>query len=361
MKKSSKTRIWVILGLMLTTLILYPKVSKLWKNKNEEGGGNRAMVTSVDAVVIKPIYLAESVRVSGTLTADEMVDLSFETSGRLTAIYFDEGQAVKKGTLLAKLNYRDLQGQLSKLKILQKLIEEKEYRQRTLLEKEAVSREAYDQILTELKSNEAEIEIINTRIAYTEIRAPFDGIIGLRYVSPGAYVTPTVYIARLTKISPLKVDFSVPEKYSGIVKIGNNLDFTVEGLPNKYQARVYALEPTIDVQTRNILLRATYSNTQRNMLPGRFVSIELTTKDKNNAICVPTQSIIPEAGREKVFLVQNNVVKQSFVQTGIRTDKLIEIISGVSSGDTVLTTGILQAKQDMPVTIKNLISIDQMP
>lgn len=361
MKKSSKTLIWVILGLMLTTLILYPKVSKIWKNKNNEDGGDRKVATSVDAVVIKPVYLAESVRVSGTLTADEMVDLSFEASGRITAIYFNEGQAVQKGTLLAKLNDRDLQGQLSKLKIQQKLIEEKEYRQRTLLEKEAVSREAYDQILTELKSNEAEIEIINTRIAYTEIRAPFDGIIGLRYVSPGAYVTPTVHIARLTKISPLKVDFSVPEKYSGIVKVGNNLDFTVEGLPNKYQARVYAIEPTIDVQTRNIILRATYSNAQKNLLPGRFVSIELTTKDKNNAVCVPTQSIIPEAGREKVFLVQNNLIKQSFVQTGIRTDKLIEIISGVSLGDTVITTGILQAKEEMPVTIKNLISIDQMP
>lgn len=361
MKKSSKTQIWVIVGLLLIVLILYPKISKLWKNDEAEGGTQVPMATNAEAVVVKPMYLAESVKVTGTLAADEEVDLAFEANGRITDIYFKEGSSVKKGALLAKLNDRDLQVQLSKLQIQQKLVEEREFRQRTLLEKEAVSREAYDQVLTELKSNEAEIEIINTRIAYTEIRAPFDGVIGLRYVSPGAYVTPTIKVARLTKLSPLKVDFSIPEKYSGTVKVGNNLDFQVEGLDRKYQAKVYAIEPTIDVQTRNILLRASYSNADRSLLPGRFVSIVLVTKDINNALCVPTQSIIPEAGKEKVYLVKNGKVTQSFVQTGIRTDKLIEVLSGIATGDTVLTSGILQAKPDMPVKLTNIYPIDQMP
>lgn len=361
MKKSSETQIWVIVGLLLIVLILYPKISKLWKNDEAEGGTQGPMATNAEAVVVKPMYLAESVKVTGTLAADEEVDLAFEANGRITDIYFKEGSSVKKGALLAKLNDRDLQVQLSKLQIQQKLVEEREFRQRTLLEKEAVSREAYDQVLTELKSNEAEIEIINTRIAYTEIRAPFDGVIGLRYVSPGAYVTPTIKVARLTKLSPLKVDFSIPEKYSGTVKVGNNLDFQVEGLDRKYQAKVYAIEPTIDVQTRNILLRASYSNADRSLLPGRFVSIVLVTKDINNALCVPTQSIIPEAGKEKVYLVKNGKVTQSFVQTGIRTDKLIEVLSGIATGDTVLTSGILQAKPDMPVKLTNIYPIDQMP
>ena len=360
MKKSSKTLVWVILGLLLASFILYPKVSKMWKNNEGEGGNKGSMITNAEAVVIKPMYLAESVKVTGTLAADEEVDLAFETSGRLTDIYFKEGAAVKKGDLLAKLNDRDLQVQLSKLQIQQKLIEEKEFSQRTLLEKEAVSREAYDQILTELKSNEAEIEIINTRIAYTEIHAPFEGVIGLRYVSPGAYVTPAVKVASLTKLSPLKVDFSIPEKYSGIVRVGNNLDFLVEGHNKKYQAKVYAIEPTIDIQTRNILLRASYNNSDRSLLPGRFVSIELVTKDINNALCVPTQSIIPEAGKEKVYVVKNGLVKQNFVQTGIRTDKLIEILSGIASSDTVLTTGLLQVKTEMPVNLTNVYSIEQM-
>jgi membrane fusion protein (multidrug efflux system) len=360
MKKSSKTLVWISLALLLTVVILYPKLNKIWKDKED---APKKVVTPVmaEAVIIKPMYLAESVKVSGTLSADEEVDLAFETSGRLTDIFFKEGAGVKKGTLLAKLNDRDLQVQLSKLKIQQKLIEEKEYRQRTLLEKEAVSREAYDQILTELKSNEAEIEIINTRIAYTEIRAPFDGVIGLRNVSPGAFVTPADKIARLTKMSPLKVDFSVPEKYSGMVKIGNNLDFTVEGQDKKYTAKVYAIEPTIDIQTRNILLRASYPNNDRSLLPGRFVSIELTTKDINNALCVPTQSIIPEAGKEKIFVVKSGLVKQTFVQTGIRTDKLVEILSGANVNDTVLTTGILQAKPEMPVKLSNVYPIEQLP
>ncbi len=360
MNKSSKTIIWIILGILLVALIAYPKVSKSW-NKDKETDTKGPMTTNAEAVVIKPMYLAESVKVNGTLFADEEVDLAFETSGRLTNIYFTEGSSVKKGALLAKLNDKDLQAQLAKLQIQQKLIEEKEFRQRTLLEKEAVSREAYDQILTELKSNEAEIQILNTRVAYTEIHAPFDGVIGLRYVSPGAYVTPAIQIARLTKITPLKIDFSVPEKYSGIVKVGNMLDFTVEGQTKKFQAKVYAIEPTIDVQTRNILLRASYNNSDRTLLPGRFVNIELITKEINNALCVPTQSIIPEAGKEKVYVAKNGLVKQSFVQTGIRTDKLVEILSGVAPGDTILTTGLLQVKAEMPVNIVNVYSIEQIP
>lgn len=361
MKKSFKTIVWVVVIVVLTAFIIYPKISKSWKNKTEAGDNKGAMVTNADAVVIKPMYLAESVKVTGTLTADEEVDLAFESSGRLTDIHFTEGVSVKKGALLAKLNDQDLQAQLSKLQIQQKLIEEKEFRQRTLLEKEAVSREAYDQILTELKSNQAEIEILKTRIAYTEIHAPFDGVVGLRYVSPGAYVTPAVKIARLTKTSPLKIDFSVPEKYSGTVKVGNSLDFSVEGHTQKYKARVYAIEPTIDIQTRNILLRASYSNSDNSLLPGRFVNIELITKDINNALCLPTQAIIPEVGKEKIFVAKNGIIKQSFVKTGIRTEKLVEILSGVSSGDTVLTTGLLQVKSEMPVKLVNIYSIEEMP
>lgn len=361
MKKSSKTLVWIILVLLISAVIFYPKISKIWKKEDNGGGNKKGMAVNADAIIVKPVYLADLVKVSGTLTADEEVDLAFETNGRITDIYFKEGTAVKKGDLLAKLNDRDLQVQLSKLQIQQKLIEEIEFRQRTLLEKEAVSRESYDQVLTQLKSNEAEIEIIKTRISYTEVRAPFDGIIGLRNVSPGAYVTPSVKIARLTKISPLKIDFSVPEKYSGIVKTGNSLDFTVEGFPGKYQARVYAIEPTVDVQTRNILLRAQYNNADRSLLPGRFVSIELITKDINDALCVPSQSIVPEAGKEKVFVVKNGLVKQSFVQTGIRTDVLVQILSGVTAGDTVLTTAILQVKPDMPVKVNNVYPIDKMP
>jgi len=361
MKKSNKTILWIFLAAVLAIIILYPKLSKNWGPKKESVKGGAANIGIAQAIVVKPSYLAESIKVSGTLTADEEVDLSFETSGRITDIYFTEGTSVKKGALLAKLNDKDLQAQLSKLKIQQKLIEEKEFRQRTLLEKEAVSREAYDQILTELKSNEAEIEIIKTRILYTEIHAPFDGIVGLRNVSPGAYVTPAIKIARLTNIASLKVDFSVPEKYSGTVKLGNTLSFTVEGTDKKYQAKVYAIEPTIDVQTRNILLRANYNNTNFTLLPGRFVNIELVTNNINNALCVPTQSIIPEAGIEKVYLASNGIVKQSTVQTGIRTEKLVEILSGVSPGDTVLITGILQVRPDMPIKISKVYSIEELP
>ena len=189
----------------------------------EEGAGGagpaaKGGVLHVNALVIRPQHLTDDIFTTSTLLPDEEVDLSFETSGKIVSIDFEEGTPVKKGQLLAKVNDKPLQAQLSKYKAQVKLAEDRVYRQSTLLEKDAVSQEAYEQARTELATLNADIELCEANIALTELRAPFDGIIGLRRVSEGAYASPTVVVAKLTRIAPLKIEFGVPERYASEIR-----------------------------------------------------------------------------------------------------------------------------------------------
>ncbi len=206
-------------------------------------GGKK--ILNVNARIIKPQLLTDEIRISGSLLPDEEVDLSFETSGKIVEINFEEGSAVKKGQLLAKVNDRQLQAQLQRLVSQLKLAEDRVFRQNALLERDAVSKEAYEQVKTELATLNADIDIVKANIALTELRAPFDGVIGLRQVSVGAYASPSTIVAKLTKISPLKVEFAVPERYAGQVKKGANLTFHLEGQLDGFDAKVYATESKI--------------------------------------------------------------------------------------------------------------------
>ena len=204
----------------------------------EEGAGGagpaaKGGVLHVNALVIRPQHLTDDIFTTSTLLPDEEVDLSFETSGKIVSIDFEEGTPVKKGQLLAKVNDKPLQAQLSKYKAQVKLAEDRVYRQSTLLEKDAVSQEAYEQARTELATLNADIELCEANIALTELRAPFDGIIGLRRVSEGAYASPTVVVAKLTRIAPLKIEFGVPERYASEIRPGTPLSFTSRGVSRR--------------------------------------------------------------------------------------------------------------------------------
>jgi len=353
MNKKIRTIIWILAGMLVISVLVLPKLKSLKGKNNSNLNQARQTSTVVRTRVVNPTKLREIIKASGTLLADEEVDLSFETSGKIIAIYFYEGTHVRKGQLLAKLNDDELAAELGKLRIQEKLAMEKVERQKVLLEKEAVSQESYDQLNTDLQGIESEIEILMARIAETEIHAPFDGIIGLRFVSEGAFVTSSTLIARLVKIQPLKIDFSIPERYAGMVKPGSNLTFRMEDAMNVYHARVYAVEPRIDPKTRTIALRALYDNRKEELQPGRFVSLELVIREKDDALQVPTECIIPELGGEKVFLIRNGRAQSSKVKTGLRTEKTIEIIDGIDPGDTVVVSGIMQLRDDMQVIIES--------
>lgn len=363
MKKSKfRNIIIVLIVVLIAVMVFYPKIKPLFSkdaNAGSPGGmrmrGSGPQSLMVSGYLIAPVQMNEMKNQTGTILPDEEVDLSFETSGKIVAIHFNEGTRVKKGDLLAKMNDRPLQAQLLKLQAQKKLSEEKEFRQRSLLEKDAISRESYDQVATELQSIEADILLVQARIAETELRAPFDGIIGLRLLSEGSYASPATKIVRLVKTSPLKIEFSIPERYASEVKPGFPIEFTLDGNNNVFKASVYAVDPKINIDTRTIGVRALYPNTREELRPGRFASISMRLSQIDNTIAIPTEALIPEMEGEKVFVYRSGKASSVKVETGLRTEALIQIKAGLAFGDTLLTSGILQLREGLPVKLDTVV------
>lgn len=351
MKKRFKIVLVVLIILIVAVLFAIPKLSSSG-NKVPLANMNKSL--SVKAHIIKAEKLANNVITSGTILSNEEVELKGEVAGKIINIYFKEGSSVKKGDLLVKINDAELQAQLAKAKYNLKLLEDREHRQRVLLEREAISQEDYDVSLNELNVVKADIELVKAQVAKTEIRAPFDGVIGLKNVSEGSFVNTETIIATLQDINPIKIDFSIPEKYSGSVKVGDQIRFKVVGKDETYTGKVYAIEPKIDPQTRTLKLRAVYSNAARSILPGSFADVELVLHEIQGALMVPTYSIIPELKGQKVFLYRNGKAFPQNVEIGIRTDTRVQITNGLAENDTLITSGILQIRPNSPVTISEL-------
>jgi membrane fusion protein (multidrug efflux system) len=346
---------WSISLIIVVGLIGWGIYSQLPKENKELAGvpsGHAARrALNVIGKVIKPQLLKDEIKISGSLLPDEEVDLSFETSGKITEINFDEGSRVTKGQLLAKVNDAPLQAQLLRLTAQLKLAEDRVFRQNALLEKDAVSKETYEQVRTDLATLNADIDLIKANINQTELRAPFDGIIGLRQVSIGSYASPTTIVAKLTKITPLKVEFSVPERYAGEVPIGAAVDFTVDGKLQPMHAKVYARESRVDPDTRTLTMRALYPNANGALMPGRYADIQLNKAEIKDALAVPTEAIVPEMGKDKVFLFRSGKAEPVEIKTGIRTESEVEVLQGLQLGDTVIVSGTLQLRTGLAVTL----------
>jgi membrane fusion protein (multidrug efflux system) len=323
-------------------------------------GGQGPQQLNVAGYLISPENLSEYVKTTGTLKPDEEVDLSFETSGKIININFNEGSHVQKGDLLAKINDKPLQAQLEKLQVQLTMSESKEFRQKSLLDKDAISQESYQQIQTDVQSIKADINLVKARISETELRAPFDGIIGLRYLSEGSFATPSTKIARLIKNSPIKIEFSIPEKYASEIRIGYPVTFRIDGNENIYSAAVYAVDPKIEIETRTIVLRALYPNTNEELKSGRYASITLELSKTENAVSIPTEAIIPEMNGEKVFVYKKGKAHSVAIATGLRTESRIQITKGLNFGDTLLVTGIMQLRENLPIVLDTLMVNDKI-
>ena len=355
MNKSVKWGIIAVIVLGCAALGYYsftPKVNSDLKNAPVAGSkGKNSKTLNVRAVKIQQQDLDDALFVSGSLLPDEEVDLTFETSGKITDIHFKEGSFVKKGQLLAKINDAPLQAQLKKLEVQLKLYQDRLYRQNALLEKEAVSKEAFQEAETNLATLQAEIDLVKANIAQTELRAPFDGVIGLRNISLGSYASQSTPIAKLTKVNPLKVEFNVPERYANQLQEGSNLTFTLEGDLKEHKAKVYALDSRVDDETRTFKVRAHYDNSYGKVVPGRYVNITLPTQQYTQTIAVPSEAILSEMGVDKVFLYKNGVAEPNVIKKGIRTADKVQVISGLNIGDTVIVSGTMQIRTGQKVTL----------
>jgi membrane fusion protein, multidrug efflux system len=361
MNKKLRTTITILIIVFLSGIVFYPKykpflVKKL-KRQNSVQEPLRQSQQKLNAVgyIIVPTHMSELINSTGTLRPDEEVDLSFETSGKIVKINFTEGTRVKKGDLLAKINDLPLQAQLEKLQVQLKMSEAKEFREKSLLDRDAISQESYDQIQTDVQSIKADINLIKARISETELRAPFDGIIGLRYLSEGSYATSSTKIAKLIKTSPLKIEFSIPEKYASEIKIGYPITFSIDGSNTIFNASVYAIDPKIDIDMRTIVLRALYPNKGEELKSGRYAGITLELSRIDNAVSIPTEALIPEMDGEKVYIYKKGKAQSVKVSTGLRTEANIQITDGLKFGDTLLTSGIMQLRQNLPIVLDTLI------
>jgi membrane fusion protein (multidrug efflux system) len=357
MNKFAKGTLIVVIVLVVAFLMARPKIMEFIdgeissKGSVESPANSQAQILNVEAVIARPRRVDNKISVTGSVLANESVEITSEISGKIIGIHFQEGQEVKKGELLVSLNDDELKAQLEKLQYTQKLYRDTEFRQRKLLEREAISQEEYEQAITVVKTNTADIKIIEAQLAKTKITAPFDGVIGLRMVSLGAYVTSSQIISSLYSINPAKVEFSIPSKYSSMVSGGMPISFTTDGSAEIFKGNVYALEPQIEVRTRTLKLKAISPNPQSHLLPGQFARIELILQTLENAIMLPTESVIPELDGHKVFLKKDGKVNPVSVEVGIRTDREIQILSGVKEADTVLTSGSLQVRPGQPITV----------
>ncbi|MEM9832473.1 MAG: efflux RND transporter periplasmic adaptor subunit [Bacteroidota bacterium] len=356
MNKTIRTLLTVVIILLVVFLIALPKLDFSSDGSSLGASAVAAPATApqaipVNAVVVEPKRLSDQIQVTGAILANESLEIRSEISGKVTGIYFQEGQEVKRGTLLLTINDEELTAQLEKLKYTRKLREDMEYRQRLLLEKEAISQEEYDQALTELNTSSADIKVLEAQIAKSQIRAPFDGMIGLRYVSTGSYISPQTVIATFSNINPAKVEFAVPGRYSNDIKISDEVEFRTDASDDIFTGKIYAIDPMIDPATRTLKMRAISPNEHRRLLPGQFARISLTLNREDNALMVPTQAVIPELNGHKVFVAKQGTVEERKVQVGIRTNKDVEISSGISQKDTIVTSGILQIKPGSPVDI----------
>lgn len=335
-----------------------PKVNEEIQNQdasrtNNAGRGKKSL--NVIAKVIRPQLLTDEYVTTGLLLPDEQVALSFETSGKIVDISFNEGSQVQKGQLLAKVNDKPLQAQLKRLQAQLELARNRVYRQEQLLKKDAASQEAYEEAKTSLATLEAEIEGVKVNIGLTELRAPFDGVIGLRQVSVGAYATPTTVIAQLTRISPIKVEFSVPERYANQIRKGVNMDFSVEGSQKAFHAQVYAVESSVDKDQHVFTARGLYPNTNRQLLPGQYASILLKKEEIPDALVIPSEAIIPEMGVDKVFCYRSGKAMPVDIETGIRTAGEVQVLSGLQVGDTIIISGTLQLRTGLSVTLDEIL------
>ncbi|MDG5798944.1 efflux RND transporter periplasmic adaptor subunit [Marinilabiliaceae bacterium ANBcel2] len=352
MSVSVKRITGIVITIIIISVLLIPRFGLFDSDENETVSTQRSL--PVTGVVLSSDEIENVIRSSGSLIAGDKVDVTAEISGMVSSIHFEEGSDVKKGDLLVSLVDEEHKAQLERAEYQRDLLEQMVDRQCVLLDREAVSQEEFDRIYTDYLVAQSEVKLLNTRLSQKQITAPFDGVAGFRMVSPGAYIQPGTPVTTLTSLSPLRVEFSIPERYQSEHLIGNDIYFTVSGFNDSFAAKVYAVNPSVEKQTRTLSLRALYQNEDHKLLPGMFANIRMVTGREENIVKVPSEAVIPQMDGALIFVSRNGVAEQVGVQTGTRTEKNVVVDEGLMPGDTVITSGILQLRTGMPVNFTNL-------
>lgn len=348
---SSPIKLLISCSLCLTLMFSLVACNKKKQDESTKKGKKGGPV-SVEIKVIQPELLLNTVSATGTILANEKAEIRPEISGRIVKILFEEGATVQKDKLLIKMNDSDLQAQLKRNEAQGILLASDEYQKRKLLELKAISQDEYDAAKSLLLVNQADKQLLEAQIAKTEIYAPFSGKVGLRTVSVGNYIASNTLVATIQQLDPIKIEFDVPEKYSGYIKPGLEINFSIDASDSSYMAKVYAIESSITTETRTLKVRALCSNRENVLNPGTFARVNMILERFPDALKVPSEAVVTVLDGNSVYICQNGKAKEVPVTTGIRTDDEIQITKGITAGDSLIVTGLLQVTNGAPVVIK---------
>jgi membrane fusion protein (multidrug efflux system) len=352
MRAIPRRGVGILVALAVVAVVAAPKLLELRRSSAPAGAAQSRKTLRVKTHRVAPEELTERLATTGTVRANEEVEIVSEISGKISAIHFEEGSRVNKGRLLLKIDDSELLADRQRALYRVELAERAEARQKQLLEDGVISSESYDVALGELNVLRAELQLIEAQLIKTEIRAPFSGVIGLRWVSPGSYLSSQTRIASLNDLDPVKLDFTVPERYSARMRVGDEISFAVEGFNRSFPGTIYAIEPSIDATTRSLRVRARCPNPDGALVPGAFANVDLILRSVSDALTVPSIAVIPELGGKKVFVYEDGAAQPRPVETGIRSDTAVQITSGLVEGDLVITSGLLQMQPGLVVEIE---------
>jgi membrane fusion protein (multidrug efflux system) len=311
-------------------------------------------LTTVEATKVMLQALPQTITTVGSLRSDESITVRPEVAGRISAIAFQEGQRVAKGATLVRLDPAINQAEVQQARANLKLAQSKYERAVDLSGRNFISGQAKDEAENNLRVAEAAVALADARLAKTEIKAPFNGIIGLRVVSVGDYVKEGADVVNLESIDPLKVDFRVPEIYLTQLQVGQTLTVALDALPGKtFEGRVFAVNPLIDAAGRSVVIRALVRNADTSLRPGMFARVRLITRDEKQALVIPEQAIVPQGDEQYVFRIVDGKVARVKVDIGQRRDAKVEILKGLGPDDIVVTAGQLKLREGMAVSVAN--------
>ncbi|WP_103027700.1 efflux RND transporter periplasmic adaptor subunit [Salinibacter altiplanensis] len=349
-----RTKRVIALGVLAVAVVglALPKISGSESSGEDGDNGGDDAPLRVEATTLRPGTVTEQTRTTGTLRADESVELTAESDGKITAIRFAEGDRVEEGALLVQINDAELRAEKQRLEHRLSLATDRAERQKRLLAEGGVSQEEYDATVNKVEVLRSELDLVEARIEKTRVRAPFDGVVGLREVSEGAYVSPQTTIATLQRTDPIKLDFSVSEQYAARVRAGQSVTFRVRGLERRLTGTVYASNTTVNADTRTLQMRARAPNPDGALRPGMFADVTVPLGEVTDAIIVPSFAVVPTLDGQRVFVAENGAAQPRNVTLGVRTDSTVQVTDGLSLRDTVITSGIQSLRAGLPIRLE---------
>lgn len=352
MSTALRRGLWVAAAAVLLAALAVPK---LISSSRESAAAAPAVAAAapprVEVHTVVPERLAETLATTGTIYADERVEMVSEIAGKVERILFVEGERVEAGEILVEMDDSELSAERERVAARLELAESRAERQKQLYGEGLISDQEYETAATEAGALRADLRLIEARLAKTAIRAPFAGVVGLRRISEGAYLSPQTRIATLLDVDPIKLEFAVPERYAADFGPGRAVEFQVAGAGGPRRATVYAVEPSVDPETRTVPVRATSPNPGGTLLPGAFADVTLAIREVPDALTVPSIAVIPELGGKKVWVVAGGAVEPRQIETGIRTGDRVEVTRGLAAGEQVIVTGLQLVRPGMAVEV----------